>query len=106
MKLIKWAASFFSTPLPTGMTQFKMLMNDVAELSGLPNNPKLHAVAAELILQLKPNTDRYPKRRFAKELRKLAANQVACEVLSLQREKDKEENSAKSADQAVGQETA
>lgn len=98
----------WGTPLPTGHTEFKRWAADVAELSGLPNNPKLHRVTSDFIFQVPPTVCRYSKRRLANQLRKAAANQVASEVIRLQDEKAKQEAQANASptDPGMGSEAS
>ena len=80
-KLWLVVTSFWPLKLPQGMSAFNSLVEDVAELSGLPQNDKLKKVISLLILQLPPTTARVPKRLIVKQIQKAAANQVAAENL-------------------------
>lgn len=104
MNLIKKIRFRFHSKLPLGLTEFYSFVDDVAELSELPNNDKLKAVIASFITRLPPQMISFSKWDLAKQLKKAAANQVAFEAMSLMKENEKEETKiAEGTPNALGQ---
>lgn len=104
MHLFKRIRCRFPSRLPNGVEEFKAFVDDIAELSGLPNNEKLQSVISSFILSLHPTTDAIPKLLMAQQLRKAAANQVAFEMLDRLKEKQNEGSPVGEASSPVGQE--
>lgn len=84
--------SFFPRRLPTGMKSFDAWVKDAIEISGLPDNPKIRSIAANFIFAIPPGVAYMSIRRISNILVKVAANQVASEVLKLQKEASEEQS--------------
>lgn len=104
--LIKKIKSYWPQRLPQGMTEFSNWVNEIAELSELPNNDRLRKVIGVMILQMPPNISMCAKRHIVNRIRKAAANQVAAEALDLIDEKEKAKiKNAATTNSGLGQET-
>lgn len=75
MFVIEWILSFFPTALPVGRTAFDKWAASVIRLSGCPDNRSTRFALTVMIMHGKKA--RVPKRFFAQQLYKAAANEVA-----------------------------
>lgn len=91
MKFIKRLLGSLPAKLPQGMTEFNAFVDDVAELTELPNNNRLRTIIASFIMRLPPSMIAFSKWELAKQIKKAAANQVAAEAMKLVEEEAKKE---------------
>ena len=88
--LLKLLLSYLPSPLPVGMTAFNSFANDIIELSGkFADEDSLRFAIASMIMHAGESKGYLPKQYFVRRLRKVAANQVAGQVFTDIKEKQK-----------------
>lgn len=96
--------------MPLGRQQFSDWAGSIIALTALPDNDSMRFTLAGIIMQDSGRTSIKSKYRFAIELEKYAANQVAHQVFSELKTKQQESNAKAAATPklvaADGQETA
>jgi len=102
--LIEWFCSFFPTRLPIGMTAFEKWATTVIRLSGCPDNRSTRFSLSVMIMHGKKA--RVPKRFYALQLYKAAANEVAHAVAQEVKAQQKADDEAAKAQLQSGKAAA
>lgn len=75
--MLQWIKDRLKRPLPTGMTEFNNLVDDVVRCSTLPNNNSTRTLVAEFICLTPPQLKSISVVALARELQRKASYQVA-----------------------------
>lgn len=89
-ELVKYALSYLPHKLPVGLTEFHNFSDSIIELSGeYADRDSLKFAIATMILHAGEARGSLSKQYFVRRLRKVAANQVAGQVFTDIKEKQK-----------------
>lgn len=108
MKILKYLLSYLPTKLPVGIKEFHVFSDSIIELSGkFADSDSLKFAIASMIMHAGESRGYLSKQYFVRRLRKVAANQVAGQVFTDIKEKQKlaQEEAQRAAEAKIVEDT-